>query len=87
MEGAWVACRAPRPGGVLGGGVIARLRDSVAAPTAVFSLGGETVQSPLERVLIPGLGRVHYAAVEFPQGQMDQPFDVTLDPVVRRQSP
>jgi hypothetical protein len=87
VEGAWVACRAPRSGGGMRSGLIARLRDSVAAPTADFSLGGEVVRAPLERTLIPGLGRVHFAAAEFPQGQIDQPFDVTLDPVVRRQSP
>jgi hypothetical protein len=78
VEGAWVACRAPLAGGGVRCAVIARLRDALAGTTAALTLGDETREAPLQQVLIPCVGSVSYAIVEFPHGRPDHLFDGTV---------
>jgi hypothetical protein len=86
VTGAWIACRAPltggqRPTGDAGGcrcAVVGRLRDTAADVLATLTLGGETRETPLQRALVPGIGSVSYAILEFPEGRLDHPFDGTV---------
>lgn len=88
-SGVWVACRAPLPGGNgIRCAVIARLRESAIPaadiPTAAFQLGGETRVAALERMRVPGVGRVFAATAEFPAGTMQMPLDVTAAGIAAR---
>jgi hypothetical protein len=83
-EGAWVACRTPRPEGGVQCAVIARLRDTEAPATAGFAHGSERREAHLETALLPGVGAVSYATVLFPAGRMDQPLDIVVGRIARR---
>jgi hypothetical protein len=78
VEGAWVACRAPIAGGGVRCAVIARLRDATEVTTADLTLGGQTRETALQRILVPGIGSISYAIVEFAHGRLDHPFDGTV---------
>jgi hypothetical protein len=78
VEGSWVACRSPIRGGGVRCAVIARLRDAIEGPSAYLTLGEETRETALQRILVPGIGSVAYAIVEFPHGRLDDPFDGTV---------
>jgi len=58
--------------------VIARLRDALAGTTAALTLGDETREAALQQVLIPCVGSVSYAILEFPHGRPDHLFDGTV---------
>jgi hypothetical protein len=73
--GAWVACRSKMPKGGVRCGVIGRFADPPAAADAVFTLGEEKITQPLEKIMIPGLGQVHFAVADLPEGSVDDSFD------------
>jgi hypothetical protein len=85
-EGGWVASRTPLPEGGVRCAIIGRLRDAVTPATATITLGGETRSVPLQAMLLPGVGGAVFATATFGEGQMDQPFDVNVDQIARRQS-
>jgi hypothetical protein len=75
--GAWIACRAPLPDGGVRCAVVGRLRDGAGAQAAV-TLGGERRDVSPASLLLPGVGQIQYAVVEFPHGRMDLPLEVTV---------
>jgi hypothetical protein len=77
-RGAWVACRTAMPGGGVRCAAVARLRDVPTDSMAAFRLGEQTLEVPLQKVLVAGVGDVFYALAEFSEGQMDDPLDVTV---------
>jgi hypothetical protein len=83
-EGAWVACRAERPDGGVRCAAIARFREAGPSALASFALAGERLEARLETALIPGVGPVSYAVIDFPGGRMDHAFDAAVGRVPRR---
>jgi hypothetical protein len=82
-SGAWVACRAPLPGGGSRLSIVARLRSS-DGESATISLGSDRRQIPLERMLLPGLGEITSASADFPSARIDDPLDVTVAGIAGR---
>jgi hypothetical protein len=81
--GAWVACRAPLPGGGTRLSVVGRLRAPDAAG-AVIALGGERREAPVQRLLLPGVGEIAWVTADFPGGRMDDSLDVTIAGIAGR---
>lgn len=77
VDGAWVACRSALTNGIRCA-VIARPSGESMERTAIFSLGDVTHTVELEKMLLPGVGAIAVATADFTDGQMDQPFDVTV---------
>jgi hypothetical protein len=83
-EGGWVACRTALPGGGTRCAVIARLREPIADQRASFTLGGESRELPLQSWLLPGVGAIQCAAVEFSGDRMRDPLEVTVAGIAGR---
>jgi len=83
-EGAWVACRAPLPGGGIRCAVVARLR-ATGPSTAAIALDGDRREVPLERLLLPAVGAIAHATADFPSGRMDAALDVSVAGIAGRE--
>lgn len=70
-RGGWVACRALQPAGGMVCAAVARLRDPAMNEHAAFTLAGQTREAPLRSILIPGVGEVLCAVVEFENGDIE----------------
>lgn len=83
-NGAWVACRTVLTGGGVRCAVIARVKSDLDNSSVEFRLGDQVREASLEKVLMPGLGRVSYALAEFAGARMEDEFDVTAAGIASR---
>jgi len=84
-EGAWLACRAALPQGGVRCGVIARLQDTLPR-TGTVTLGSEARDVTLAHMLLPGIGKIQYAVVDFPAGALTDSFDAVIATIPSRQA-
>lgn len=75
--GAWIACRAPLPGGGVRCAVIARINSS-DNKNAVIRLGDEERHAELECMHLSGVGEIAQAMVDYPQGRMEQALEIAV---------
>jgi hypothetical protein len=80
--GAWVGCRTVLPEGVRCA-VIARLRDEKEG-NAVFMLGGERREVPLQVLTLREIGAVAWAVADFPAGSLDDPLEIAAAGIPQR---
>lgn len=83
-EGAWVATRRPLQDGGVECVVIGRWRSATADPKAVFRLGARRVETPLERMLLPGVGSIRVGTAVVRAGRMSQSFSAVAGGVPAR---
>ena len=75
-DGGWIACRTKLPGGGIKCAVICRIRSIPATATASFTLGDKVRKVSLERMHMAGIGELSFATADFPDGRMNDNFDV-----------
>ena len=80
--GAWVGCRCAVPDGIRCA-VVARLREEKAGQ-AVFHLGEQRRDVPLQILQLPGVGAVAWAVADFPGGGMDDPLEIAAAGIPQR---
>jgi len=80
--GAWVGCRCLVPEGVRCA-VVARLRAEEPG-TALFRLGGEQREVPLQLLSLPEIGAVAWAVADFPAGRPDAPLEIAAAGIPQR---
>jgi hypothetical protein len=83
--GAWVACRGIA-GDVTVCAVVGRIARPLDGSGALFRLGGRTVEAPLYRMPVPGVGDIVFATAEFPEGRRDDAFDAVIGGIRSRSS-
>lgn len=78
LRGAWLACRKVDDVFGVTCAVVARLRGLSPEETARLTLGNTVREVPLHECALPGIGQLHFAVVEFPNGRVDDPLHVEV---------